>query len=71
MDDFICDDDEVEYMDGDKKGVISLETPDDELEDDLKELTAMHAHARLAHDVVSSGVSVGVPSLRIREQNAS
>ncbi|CAI5738382.1 unnamed protein product [Peronospora destructor] len=46
VDDFICDDDEIEYMDDDEEGVISIETPDDEIEDDTEELTAILAAGR-------------------------
>ena len=46
VDDFICDDDEIEYMDDDEEGVISIETPDDEMEDDTEELTAILAAGR-------------------------
>ncbi|GMF64895.1 unnamed protein product [Phytophthora lilii] len=47
VDDFICDDDEIEYMDDDEEGVISVETSDDEVgEDDPEELTAILAAGR-------------------------
>ncbi|CAI5715763.1 unnamed protein product [Peronospora destructor] len=46
VDDFICDDDEIEYMDDDEEDVISIETPDDEMEDDTEELTAILAAGR-------------------------
>uniref|UniRef100_H3GL95 Uncharacterized protein n=1 Tax=Phytophthora ramorum TaxID=164328 RepID=H3GL95_PHYRM len=42
MDDFICDDDEVEYMEDGEEGVISVEASDDEMGgDDPHELAAM------------------------------
>ncbi|CAI5731510.1 unnamed protein product [Peronospora farinosa] len=46
VDDFICDDDEIEYMDDDEEGVISIGMPDDEMEDDTEELTAALAAGR-------------------------
>ncbi|KAI9921684.1 hypothetical protein PsorP6_000342 [Peronosclerospora sorghi] len=41
VDDFICDDDEIEYMEEGEEGVISVESSDDEIEDNPEELTAM------------------------------
>ncbi|UIZ20811.1 hypothetical protein KXD40_000183 [Peronospora effusa] len=46
VDDFICDDDEIEYMDDDEEGVISIGMPDDEMEDDTEKLTAALAAGR-------------------------
>ncbi|KAF1772853.1 hypothetical protein GQ600_7267 [Phytophthora cactorum] len=42
VDDFICGDDEIEYMNDDEEAVISVESSDDEMaEDDPEELRAM------------------------------
>ncbi|KAG7389941.1 hypothetical protein PHYPSEUDO_009199 [Phytophthora pseudosyringae] len=42
VDDFICGDDEIEYMNDDEEGVISVESSDDEVgDDDPEELTAI------------------------------
>ncbi|CAI5733076.1 unnamed protein product [Hyaloperonospora brassicae] len=46
VDDFICNDDEIEYMEDDEEGVINVETSDDEMEDDPEEFTAMLAAGR-------------------------
>uniref|UniRef100_A0AAV1VEJ4 DUF4211 domain-containing protein n=1 Tax=Peronospora matthiolae TaxID=2874970 RepID=A0AAV1VEJ4_9STRA len=46
VDDFICNDDEIEYMDDDEEGVISVETSDDEVEDETEGLAAMLAVGR-------------------------
>ncbi|OWY98567.1 hypothetical protein PHMEG_00030636 [Phytophthora megakarya] len=40
VDDFICDDNEIEYMDDDEEGVISVESSDDEMSDP-EDVTAM------------------------------
>ncbi|POM57927.1 hypothetical protein PHPALM_37497, partial [Phytophthora palmivora] len=40
VDDFICNDDEIEYMDDDEEGVISVESSDDEMRED-EDVTAM------------------------------
>ncbi|CAH0516476.1 unnamed protein product [Peronospora belbahrii] len=46
VDDFICGDNEIEYMEDDEEGAISVETPDDEIEDGPEEVTAMLAAGR-------------------------
>ncbi|GMF20326.1 unnamed protein product [Phytophthora fragariaefolia] len=47
VDDFICDDDEIEYMDDDEEGVISVDSSDNDIgDDDPEELTAILSAGR-------------------------
>ncbi|KAG7400993.1 E3 ubiquitin-protein ligase Mdm2 [Phytophthora boehmeriae] len=51
LDEFIVGDDEVEYMDDDEEGVISVETSDDEMEIDPQEEVAAMMEARRTREM--------------------